>query len=89
MLVARDRPLACTITVDAIPDLPDLADVAIVEPGRIQTVRIRRMAPLRLVRLVRVGGFATRAGRTHAATADLLLSFDERRDRDRFLEARA
>ena len=25
----------------------------------------------------------------HAATADLLLSFDERRDRDRFLEARA
>ena len=88
MLVARDRPLACTITVDGVPDLPDLADVAIVEPARTQTVRIRRTAPLRLVRLVRVGG--SRPGlEIHAATADLLLSFDERRDRDRFLEARA
>ena len=81
--VARDRPLACTMTIDARPG-----------PARSRGRRdrraavgrrrsaIRRTAPLRLVRLVRVGG--SRPGlEIHAATADLLLSFDERRDRDR------
>jgi len=75
------------VTVDGVPDLPDLADVVIVEPARTQTVRIRRTAPLRLIRLVGIAG--SRPGlEIHAATADLLLSFGDRRDRDRFLEGR-
>ena len=85
-MVARDRPLACSIAVAVVPDLPDLVDIDIVGPDRTQTVRIRRAAPLRLVRLVRLGG--SRPGlEVHAATADLLLSFDERGDRERFLAA--
>ena len=86
VVVARDRPLACSIDIAVVPDLPDLVDIDIAEPARTQTVRIRRAAPLRLVRLVRLGG--SRPGlEVHAATADLLLSFEERGDRERFLVA--
>lgn len=87
VVVAHDRPLACSIAVAPVPDLPDLADIEISEPDRTQTVRIRRATPLRSVRLVRLGG--SHPGlEIHASTADLVLSFDDRRDRDRFLAAR-
>jgi len=49
----------------------------------VRTVRVRRAAPIRRVRLCRIGG--SEAGlEVHAATADVVLAFADRIGRDRF-----
>jgi hypothetical protein len=84
VLVARDQPLACSIAVAPVADLPDLADITIAEPDGARTVRIRHAASLKRVRLSRIAG--SRPGLDiHAATADVLLSFRDRTERERFL----
>jgi hypothetical protein len=82
--VTRDRPVACSIGVAPVPHLADLAEITIDVPGEARTIRIRRAAPFKRVRLRWVGGYRP-AVDVHAATADVLLSFAERTDRERFL----
>ena len=81
--VASDRAMPCSIAVAAIPDLPDMADISITGDHDVRTVRIRRAAPIRRIRLCRIGG--SEAGLdVHAATADAVLSFRDPIARDRF-----
>jgi hypothetical protein len=84
VMVARDRPRPSSLAVQPVPDLPDLADIAIIDAEGPQTLRVRRAAPLRVVRLVRLLG--SQPGlEIHAATADVVLSFADRAERARFV----
>jgi hypothetical protein len=82
-IIAHDRAMPCSIAVEAVPGLPDMADIAIGVDAGVRTVRVRRSAPIRRVRLCRIGGSV--AGlEVHAATADVVLAFPDRIGRDRF-----
>jgi hypothetical protein len=71
--------IPCTITVSAGPDVSDLA----IEDARgTRTIRVRRAAPMRRVRLCRITG-SEPALEIYAQTADLTLAFDDRVTRDR------
>jgi hypothetical protein len=85
--VARDQPRAVSLAAVPVPDLPDLADITIADMAADRTtpsVRVRRAAPLKVIRLVRIQG--ARPGlEIHTAGADVVLSFAEPADRARFV----
>jgi hypothetical protein len=81
-LVPADHPIRCTVSLDPVADHPDLADVSVSTGERSWTVRIRRAAPTRPIRLCRLGS-STPGLEIHASTADLVLAFADRATRDR------
>lgn len=73
-----------TIALNPVEDLQDLSDLAITDALGTRTVRIRRAAPARQVRVCRIGG--CRPGlEVHSSIADLLLVFDDVAARDRLV----
>lgn len=78
-VVRRDEPMSCTIAVAAGAEVSELT----LNDGRAErTVRIRRSAPMRRVRLCRVGGCEPGLD-IFAQTADLTVAFDDKAARDR------
>jgi hypothetical protein len=82
VVVARDLGVPCSVGLGPASDAPDMADLTIIDAEATRTVRIRRTAPLRQVRLCRVG--RSEPGlEVHGSNADLLLAFDDRPTRAR------
>jgi len=82
-VVTRDHPTACTV---AVAHERDLHVISLTVAGVERTVRMRRSAPVTLVRLCRTSG--CRPGvEIHARADDLILTFDDRVARDRFAGA--
>jgi hypothetical protein len=82
VVVARDLGVRCSVGLGAAADAPDMADLTITDAEATRTVRIRRNAPLRQVRLCRVGGREPGL-EVHGSNADLLLAFDDHQTRAR------
>jgi hypothetical protein len=87
VVVARDHGVPCSVGLAVAPDAPDMADLTIVDAEATRTIRVRRSAPMRQVRLCRVGrsepGLEVRG-----SNADLLLAFDDRPTRARIAVTR-
>ena len=79
--VGRDG-MPCSIALDPASGLSDLSDLSIAEAHRTLTVRLRRAAPFRQVRVCRVTGCKPGL-ELHSATADVLLVFGDRAARAR------
>jgi hypothetical protein len=79
-VVTRDNPRACTVEV---AHERDLHVISLTVAGVERTVRMRRSAPVTLVRLCRTMG-CRRGVEIHARADDLIISFDDRTARDRF-----
>jgi len=79
-IVLREHPTPCAMAVVKERDL-NLITLTVAGIGR--TVRMRRSAPVRYVRLCRIRG-CERGVEIHARADDLILTFDDRTARDRF-----
>jgi len=77
--IPRDRPLAATL---AVAPEPGLIEVSLVVADGVRTVRVRRAAPTRLIRLCRIGGCEP-ALEIFTQSADVLVGFEDRASRDR------
>lgn len=83
-LVADDAPVPCDVRTEPVADLPDLADLRVRTPSQEWSVRIRRGAPVRPVRLCRIGG-SNPGLEVHASSADLVFTLADRAQRDRLI----
>jgi hypothetical protein len=81
--VHLQQRVPCTITVTPGPDVSDLS---IEDALGIRSIRVRRSAPMRRVRLCRIGG-SEPGLEIFAQTADLTLVFADRTARDRLATA--
>ncbi len=80
-VVAHDRPIACTVSLAPDPSLPEMSHLSLKAADAGWTIRLRRSAPTRSVRLCRISGSAPGV-EIHAQTADIVLAFADRASRD-------
>jgi hypothetical protein len=82
--VSDDAPIPSTISLTQDGDLPEISHLGIVAEGGSWTIRLRRAAPTRAIRLCRVSG-STAGLEIHAQTADIVLAFPDQASRDRLV----